>query len=73
MGKAKSLDESFEGNRGDRLNAILRYEASLERSLYRALHELQRVQGMRLGQTVLAPIAIEVSAAASPSEIGFVS
>ena len=33
----------------------------LERSLYKAIHELERLQARRYGQPVLAPIAIDTS------------
>ncbi|HEX8914158.1 MAG TPA: hypothetical protein VF796_17550, partial [Humisphaera sp.] len=43
------------------LAKVARYEAGLERSLYRALHELQRLQQARLaGQPVTPPAAVEV-------------
>jgi len=57
------LDKGF---RGDKLiiksNADLffRYEAMLERSIYKALHELQRIQAARAGEKPPAPIAIDV-------------
>jgi len=35
---------------------ILRYETTIERSLYRALHELQRLQASRLGDKPPLPI-----------------
>lgn len=37
-----------------------RYGATIERSLYRALHELQRLQAAREGQSVPAPAVVEV-------------
>ncbi|MBI4403121.1 MAG: hypothetical protein HY537_03125 [Deltaproteobacteria bacterium] len=42
------------------LHRLSRYEAAIERSLYRALHELQRLQMMRLGQPVPPPVVLEV-------------
>lgn len=36
----------------DYLPNLNRYEAALERSFYRALHELQRLQGLRAGGTL---------------------
>ena len=39
---------------------ILRYETTIERSLYRVLHELQRLQAARAGEKPLAPIAVDV-------------
>ena len=42
---------------------------------YRAPHELQRLQGVRLGQPVMAPIAIDLNVEGSkdPEEVGVVS
>jgi len=37
-----------------------RYETSIERGLYRALHELQRLQAARRGEAVAAPVAVDV-------------
>ena len=39
---------------------ILRYETTIERSIYRALHELQRLQAFRLGEKPPAPISVDV-------------
>jgi len=38
----------------------LRYETSLERKLYKALHELQRLQMARKGEMPPAPVVIDV-------------
>jgi hypothetical protein len=43
------------------LAKVQRYEAGLERSLYRALHELQRLQAARGGQAVPPPTAVDVT------------
>jgi len=45
------------------LQKVMRYEAYLSRQFYRDLHELQRLQAMRQGQRVAAPIAIDVDVA----------
>ena len=42
-------------------STYLRYEISLENRLYKAIHELERVQRVRKGENVLAPIAVEVN------------
>ena len=42
---------------------LMRYETSLERSLYRNLHELQRRQVNRLGRPVSLPMALDVDLA----------
>jgi len=39
---------------------LCRYESHLERGMYRALHELQRLQAARNSELVLAPIAVDV-------------
>lgn len=38
----------------------IRYETSLENGLYKALHELQRVQAFRLGESAHVPVAVDV-------------
>jgi len=43
------------------LDRVQRYETGIEKSLYKALHELQRVQAMRLGVSVALPLAIDVN------------
>ena|ERR1035437_2615028 len=45
----------------DVLDKILRYETTLERQLYRAMHQLERLQRMRNGEFVPAPVTMEVS------------
>jgi hypothetical protein len=39
---------------------LSRYEITIERSLYKALHELQRIQMVRNGADVPAPVAIDI-------------
>lgn len=39
---------------------FFRYEALLERGIYKAIHELQRIQATRLGEKIPAPVAIDV-------------
>lgn len=60
-GPPTSFAEFFKGTDGECLRTLSRYETTLERSLYKALHELQRLQAMRLGQPVLAPISLEIN------------
>ena len=45
----------------DALSKLQRYEAAIERSFFRALHELQRLQHARLGGHVPPPLAIDVT------------
>ena len=48
----------------DALSKLARYETNLERGLYRALHELQRLQAARAGQPVAPPVAVDVEVSA---------
>jgi len=45
----------------DVLDKILRYETALARQLCRAMHQLERLQRMRKGEFVPAPVTMEVS------------
>jgi hypothetical protein len=45
----------------DVLEKILRYETKLERQLYRAMSQLERLQRMRQGEAVPPPMRLEVS------------
>ena len=45
---------------GDLFGRLLRYESSLERSFFRTLHELERIQRRRLGEAVDAPKIVDV-------------
>jgi hypothetical protein len=45
---------------GKILTNLARYEAAIERSLYRALHELQRLQAAREKGSPIAPMAVDV-------------
>ncbi len=44
----------------DSYGKFTRYETCLERGIYKALHELQRIQAGRKGEKVPLPIAIDV-------------
>ena len=57
----EKLNQAFKGYDGNYLMNLFRYEAMLEKHFYKALHELQRIQGIRSGQPVLAPIAIDIN------------
>ena len=56
LGQALSYD--FANN--DTYGKLIRYESSIERGIYKALHELQRLQAARMGEKPPAPIAIDV-------------
>jgi len=51
---------------------LIRYESSIERGIYKALHELQRLQAARNGEKVLPPVAVDVDISGD-KENGFVS
>ena len=49
---------------------LSRYETAIERSLYRALHELQRLQAARYAQGgVPPPVAVDVDVSGLPGEV----
>ena len=60
---AATLGLTFiQGSSGvDAFSKLSRYEAGIERSYYRALHELQRLQHRRLGGDVPPPLALDVT------------
>lgn len=45
----------------DTYGKLIRYEASVERGIYKALHELERRQAAQRGEHVPLPIPVEVS------------
>jgi hypothetical protein len=56
----------------EKIQLLSRYEVTLERSLYRALHELQRLQAAREGRAVPLPAAVDVDVSVSgPGEASF--
>jgi hypothetical protein len=62
-GKVPSLGLAFiraaEG--ADALSRLSRYETTIERSLFRNLHELQWLQAARRGHPIVPPVAVAVS------------
>ena len=42
------------------LDKFMRYETHIERGMYKALHELQRLQAARSGERVPAPLVVDV-------------
>ena len=46
------------------LEKILRYVTALERQLYRAMNQLERLQRRRSGETIPAPLTVDISAKA---------
>ena len=53
----------------ERMGALSRYEVTLERSFYKALHELQRLQAARDGQDVPLPVVVDVSVSDEADEM----
>jgi len=51
---------------------FIRYEMMIERSIYKALHELERIQAKRNGENVPLPVALDVDISGG-KENGFVS
>jgi hypothetical protein len=49
---------------------LSRYETAIERSLYKALHELQRLQAARLSAAVTPPQVLDVEVSGIPEETG---
>ena len=54
----QTLCRDFKGP--DSLGKFTRYESQIERSLFKAMHELQRLQAMRRNQPVCPPIAVDI-------------
>jgi len=59
-GKVKGIGYAFWRNLKS-LPVLSRYETALERGLYKALHELQRLQAARAGALVPLPVVVDVS------------
>ena len=45
----------------DNIEKVLRYETTIERSTFRALHELERLQAKRAGKDVPIPAVVDVN------------
>lgn len=58
---SNSTSAAFQRDSTDTFSKLARYETSLERSFYKALHELQRLQAARTGGTVPAPAVLDVN------------
>jgi len=64
LGRAIDIDAA----NADAFTRLSRYETTLERNFYRALHELQRLQAARQGQSVEVPHALDVDVSVSARE-----
>mgnify|MGYP003375116097 CR=1 FL=1 len=65
---AQGVEGHFVERQAVTLVNLTRYEAALERSMYRALHELERAQASRCGERVPLPAVVDVTVSASPEE-----
>jgi len=54
------LGRAFVADEGS-FTALSRYEGAIERGLYKALHELERLQRLQAGEAVPAPHAVDVN------------
>ena len=51
---------SFDFGNKDTYGKLIRYESSIERGIYKALHELQRLQASRNGEKPPLPVALDI-------------
>jgi hypothetical protein len=60
--KPVTLWDALKGDfyNSDVMSKLMRYESHIERGLYKALHELQRLQAARSGERVPAPVVVDV-------------
>ncbi|HYL92135.1 MAG TPA: hypothetical protein VEW69_03155 [Alphaproteobacteria bacterium] len=56
-----------DGKGPDVISKVLRYDAHATRCYYKAIHELERVQAARKGQSVPLPVAVDVNGTESGS------
>jgi hypothetical protein len=63
--REETPDRAFGGYSGARMTMLSRYESMLERGLFKALHELQRLQAARQGEVVPVPEAVDVEVSVS--------
>ncbi len=63
LGQAVSCD--FKGS--DVLTRFIRYESQIQRGLFKAIHELNRLQASRQGRRTIAPIAIDIDVSSGSS------
>jgi hypothetical protein len=76
MGEKPDVGLAFtrDANGADAFSRLSRYEAGIERSMYRALHELREMRSEHMGKTERGIRIIEVVRTPDePGEIGFVS
>jgi hypothetical protein len=54
----------------DELDRFLRYEGAIERQLYKAMNQLERLQRMRSGDNVSAPVEVDVNTSQNSKKMG---
>jgi trehalose utilization protein len=70
MGKSEEPEQGLglafihSAGHSDAFSRLSRYETALDRALYRAVHELERLQAARRGQPVAPPLAVDVNVSA---------
>lgn len=52
--------DSYNMLKHDYFTKLIRYETTIENGIYKALHELQRIQSARLGENPNMPMAIDI-------------
>jgi hypothetical protein len=72
LAKASTLGSAFlrEAQASDGFTKLSRYQTAIQRSLYRAWHELERLQAARAGVNVPPPVAVDVDVALEVSPAG---
>ena len=70
--KEQTPDYAFNHYGREKMGVLSRYEVTLERSLYKALHELQRLQAARDGQAVPLPVVVDVSVSDEADEMALI-
>ena len=69
LGEAgQETGKAFEHYGREKMAVLSRYEASVERGLYKALHELQRMQAARRGEVVPLPQAVDATLSVDEGE-----
>ena len=63
-----SIGRTFirDADKANAFSKLSRYETTIERGLYKALHELERRQAVRRGGNVPAPVAVDVDVSGIP-------
>jgi len=66
--EAATLGRTFarDADSANAFSKLSRYETTIERGIYKALHELERRQAARLGGSVPPPVAVDVDVSGIP-------